>query len=200
MKKTNILFICVATVIAILFVLIPCPPADLILRLSFDEITGDYCSLYYTTDYSESFSDEQCIVSPIDSATKQVTFRLDSSLEDHITGMRLDFPVTDDLICVKSITVSSAGVIQEEYNPCHFFADANIALSNDAEITLVKPRNRAYIAAGGNDPFLILSESLTNQILNCYSHFRLTRLCICLFAVGCYLFARKNLFSKKKIK
>ena len=93
----------------------------------------------------------------------QVSFLLDGSLEGHLTGLRLDFPHSEQLIGIKTVTVSSAGVIQKEYNPCHFFAPENITLNHNADVTLVLPRNRVYVSAGADDPFLILSDALPNQ-------------------------------------
>lgn len=192
MKKTKLLC---AIILAVVFILIPLPPAALYIRIQFDEIAGDKCTLYYATDTTGGFSEEQCILSKIDPDTNQVTFRLDSSLDGHLTDLRIDFPPAEDLVCIKTITASSAGIIQDEYNPCHFFANDNIASTHEADITLVHPTNRVYISTTENDPYIVLSSGLTAQLQDHYSHFGITRLFVCILVAIGYLFARKNPFS-----
>jgi len=179
---------------AILFILIPLPKSDLLLRVHFAEVEGDTCELFYSTGSPNSFNSEQCIQSYIDYERMQVTFRLDSALADQISGLRLDFPGSGTVMCISNITASSAGIIQKQFNPCNFFEDENLLLKNDIpEISLVKPRNRAYLATGTADPFVILSEGLVAQIVDGYSSFRLTRIGICVFAFGVYFLAKKKI-------
>lgn len=185
-------------IVAIAFILIPVPAADLFVRIYFDEIAGDNCALYYATDTANAISQDQCIISEIDYEKKLVTFRLDGSFAGHLTSLRLDLPSEmEQLACIKTITVSSAGIIQKEFNPCVFFEKANIAAANDAEITLVHPRNRAYISAESGDPYLVLSTPLVNQIQNCSSHYVLSRIFVCLFVGACCIFAKRKVFTKQ---
>lgn len=184
-----------AVIIALIFIFLPFPASDLILRVYFDEIEGDSCALYYTTDTQNAFCAEQCVQSQIDYEKKMVAFRLDGSLAGHLTGLRLDFPQTEQLICIKSVTASSAGVIQKEYNPCSFFAEPNIIFCNDTSVTLVHSRNRAYLSTGSNDPYIGLSTTLTEQLRGCFSHMRLSRFFLCLFVAGSIFLARKKLFA-----
>lgn len=136
-----------------LFVFWPLSPGDLHIRLYFEEITGDKCALYYTTDLDGGYSEDRCIVSPIEGG-KQVDFRLDASLAGHIQNLRIDWPNQNQLLCVKSVTVSSAGVVQKEFNPCDFFS--NIVSQNDiADQSIVRIRKRAYILTEANDPYMI---------------------------------------------
>ena len=180
--------------ITIIFIFFPHPASDLYLRITFEQFEGDGCSLYYTTDTDGNFSQEKCITSEIDPDTMQVSFRLSGALDGHLTGLRLDFPHTDQLLAIKTVTVSSAGVIQKEYNPCHFFAPENIGLNHNADVTLVLPRNRVYVSTSEDDPFLILSDALTSQIDGCYSHQTGSRLLLCLFFAGCLFLARRKIF------
>lgn len=181
-----------------IFIFIPFPASDLIIRVYFDDIEGDYCALYYTTDTQSNWSEEQCVSSKIDYAQKSVAFRLDGSLEGHLTSLRLDFPHSDEqLICIKTITVSSAGVIQKEYNPCSFFADENITSIHEASINLVRPKGRTYLSVTPDDPYVVFSTTLTRQIEACYSHQVLSRLALCLFLLGIYAFDRKKIFFSK---
>lgn len=184
-----------AILLSLIFVFLPLPASDLIIRIYFDEIAGDSCVLYYTTDENPSFSEGKSVPSYIDHAQKKVEFRLNANLEGHLDNLRLDFPhLTEQLICVKSITLSSAGVIHREYNPCSFFAAENIASTQEISISLVHSRNRAYLSTGANDPFVILAPGLIRQIEDCYSHQTVSRLALCLFLFGSYAFARKKLF------
>lgn len=191
----KIICYCVALLAACAFVLIPLPATDLIIRVYFTDIVGSDCSLYYTTDFDGSFSENQRIISNIDYDNMSVEFRLDGSLENHITNLRLDFPVEEQLIGIKDITASSAGIIRKSYNPCDFFADENIAFTNDASVTLVHPRNRAYISTGNVDPFIGLSAPLIKQLQRHYSHLMLSRFFICAFIGSCYALSRKKLFT-----
>lgn len=179
--------------ITALFVFWPLSPAPLHIRLYFDEIAGDKCTLYYTTDTAGGYSEDRCIVSPIEDG-KQVDFCLDASLAGHIRNLRIDWPVQEQLLCVKSVTVSSAGVVQKEFNPCSFFSD--IAFRNDiSDQSMVWIRNRAYILTDAGDPYMVFGEATVDQIQKCFSRYRLTRLAVCLFLLGCFYFSKRELFS-----
>ena len=186
---------CFAILFALVFILLPLPASDLIIRIYFTEISGDSCSLYYTTDTDGAFSENQVITSAINYNDMSVEFRLDGSLENHITNLRLDFPQEEQLIGIKNITASSAGIIRKSYNPCEFFAEENIAFSNESSVTLVHPRNQVYILTGSTDPFIGLSASLINRLQHHFSHRMLSRFLICVFIGTCYVLSGKRLFS-----
>lgn len=196
MKKIKIVVIFIAT---IAFIMIPLPAADIHLRFHFkDTIEGTY-ALYYSTT-SSGFSQEQCIVSDISETTNggYVSFCLNGNLEEQLTGIRLDFPAGEQLICISEIALSSAGIVQKQFNPCKFFSDENLANQNDiSAVSTATAQDKVYIATIGKDPYMILSSDLTEEIRDGYSHLRLTRLGICLFATACYFMYKKNLFSKE---
>lgn len=193
--KKKILFACIAFLLMAAFVLIPVPASNLYIRIYFDEIQGDNCALYYALDGMNTFSQEQCINSAIDHEKKMVEFVLEPSLEGRITGLRLDFPDTSQLVCVKTITVSNAGVIKREYDPCDFFGGENIPYSNSIDaMSLVDVRARAYFQTLSGDPYLILSGGLCRQIMDCFSHFRLTRLAICVFLAASFILAKMKIW------
>lgn len=195
--KKKILFACIAFVLMAVFVLIPAPASKLYIRIYFDEIQGESCALYYALDGMNEFSQEQCITSVIDHEKQMAEFVLEPSLEGRITGLRLDFPDTSQLICIKTITISNAGVIKREYNPCNFFSQDNILYSNDIdEMSLVSVRARAYFRTLSGDPFLILSKGLCQQIMECYSHFVRTRLAICMFILASFILAEMKIFRE----
>lgn len=183
--------------IAIVFVLIPFPSADINIRLHFmGNAEGTY-AFYYATQ-TAGFSQEQCIIAEADSESTSVTFHLDHSLEDQLTGLRLDFPAGDNLICISNVTVSSAGIVQKQFNPCNFFAPENLTHQCDIEpISLATAQNRVYVPTAGEDPYVILAQNLLEEVRDGYSHLRLTRFGICLFAAACYVMYKKNLFSKE---
>lgn len=183
--------------ITAVFVLMPFPASDLYFRIYFDEVKGNTCTLYYSTDSAEGFSSDRQVSSDIDYSDMHVAFRLDASLAGHITGLRLDFPNTEQVINIKNVTVSSAGIVKRQYDPCNFFQDENIAQSNDIDsVTLVPSRDHAYVATLAEDPFLVFSSGLCRQITDCYSRFRLTRLLVCLFPAACYLVAKSKIFRE----
>ena len=184
-----------ALLLAVLFMVFPHPASDLYLRITFEEFTGDGCALYYTTDTDGNFSQDKCITSELNPDTMQVSFCLPGALSGHLTGLRLDFPHEEQLLCIKTVTVSSAGVIKKEFNPCYLFVPEHLQMNHNADVTTVLPRNRVYVAAGSDDPFLIFSDAMTAQIEGYYSHQVLSRLCVCLFLAVCVFFAHKKLFS-----
>lgn len=193
--KKKILLACIVFLLMAVFVLIPAPASQLYIRIYFDEIQGESCALYYAVDGMNTFSQEQCLSSAIDPEKQMAEFVLDPSLEGHITGLRLDFPDTSQLLCVKTITVSNAGVIKREYDPCDFFGGENILYSNDIDaMSLVAVRARAYFRTLSGDPYLILSNGLCQQIMGCYSHYRLTRLAVCVFLSAVFLLAKLKIW------
>ena len=194
-SKKQIACSVIVMLIALIYIFSPHPASDLYLRITFEELEGDTCYLYYATDTDSSFSEDKCIASKVDPDTMQASFRLDGSLAGHLTGLRLDFPHIEQLVGIKTVTVSSAGVIKKEFNPCYLFTPENIQLNHNADITLVLPRNRAYISAGADDPFLILSDALTAQIDGYYSHQTLSRLLLCVFIAGCFFCTRRRIFA-----
>ena len=191
MKRISV--VVTGVIIAVLFIFWPISPAPLHIRIYFEDIAGDECSLYYTTDTADGYSEDRHIISPIEDG-KQVDFRLDGSLAGHIKGLRIDWPDMEQLLCVKSVTVSSAGVVQKEFDPCDFFSD--IAYKNGiAGQDMVRIRDRAYIATSAEDPHMIFGEATVDQIQKHYSRYRLTRLAVVIFFLGCRYFGRRKLFA-----
>lgn len=194
--KKKILFACIIFLLMAAFVLMPATASNLCIRIYFDEIQGENCALYYEVDCG-GFSQEHCIISAIDYDRKMVKFVLEPSLDGHITGLRLDFPDEQQLLCIKTITISSAGVIKREYNPCDFFAQENIIYSNGIdEISLATAQARTYVKTLSDDPHMVLSGELSQQLAGCYSHFRLTKLAVCVFLLASLFLAKKKIFRE----
>lgn len=196
LSKKQIIALAAYALITVVLVSIPFPASDLYIRFYLDEIRDSKYDLYYSTDSADGFSPERLIRAETDYSDMHITFRLDSSLAGHITGLRLDFPSMDQVVCINNVTVSSAGIVKRQYDPCYFFLEDNLASSNDIDsITLVTSRDLAYVAAKPDDPYLILSSGLCRQITDCYSRFRLTRLLICLFPAACCLMVKLRIFK-----
>ncbi len=96
---------------------------------------------------------------------------------------------------MKTITVSSAGVIQKEFDPRDFFADSNISGTNNLEIIVVSTLHKAYLSAQSDDPYLIISDDLVSQVDACYSDQRVFRLLVCVFLAGFVILSRRKIFE-----
>ena len=194
MKKIKILFF---FFIILAFIIIPLPAADMTIRLHLTEMVGNDYALHYSTTDS-LFSSEKSIIGEIDYERNQVVFHLDSSLEG-LTALRLDFPHTDTMISLEKITVSSAGIIQKQFNPSLFFAPDNLIETHDFEaISLATAQDKAYLLTNDWDPYVVLSANLVKQIDSGFSHLHLSRFALCLFVAACVYFFKKDLFSNKK--
>ena len=192
-KKWHLILFLLA---AIILLLIPLPASDLILRITLTECYTDGFFLYYTTD-GQAWSEDQKIPGSLDAERGIVSFQVDSSLEGQLTGLRIDFPNQQQVVCVKNITVSSAGFPKKQYNPCVFFDVANRKAQNGLyAVDLVPTRARAYLGTTQEDPYVILSDVLTQQITRLFSHYRMTRFFICLFVSACCLSCQKKLFKE----
>lgn len=183
----------------IVFQLLPMPASDLIIRITWSEtdaINPNDFYLYYTTE-ERIWSNEQMIRGSLDEEKCTVSFRVDSSLEGHLTGLRIDFPAQQQLVNIKNITVSSAGFRKKQYNPSVFFAAIDPMAQNGLyAIDLVPTRACAYIGTTPEDPYVVLPVALTGQIVGLFSHYRTTRFLICLFVLACCLSYQKRLFKE----
>lgn len=186
-----------ALLLAAIYVFFPRPASDLVITISFWEISQSRsgCSLYYTTDTQPEYSDEQRVSGDIDYNKMQVSFRLDGALEDHLTGLRLDFPEKKQQFYIKSVMVSSAGVPQKDYNPCIFFDEENIIARNDLDFSTLDASNSVYVSTGKTDPYLVFSDSLVKQVENCFSHQTGSRMLVCVFLVAVFVIARRGIFT-----
>ncbi len=195
MKKKNMRYTAaaLAAVLAAVYIFFPRPASDLIIEITFQEISGDSLRLYYTTDTQPAYSDEQSIVCSIDYDTMKVSFRLDGSLEGHLTGLRLDFPVEEQLLSIRYVTISSGGVIQKDYNPCIFFDE--VVAANDLKMSLSDATNMVHVLTGSSDPYMVFSDSLVEQISGYYSHQIVSRLLVCMFIAACFMIGRRRIFA-----
>lgn len=194
MKKFFPKLLCFLLLVAA--VLLPPRSADIHLILSFDKIESGECTLYYETADCPGYSQERCITTPI-TEDQTVDFFIDAALVRQITGLRIDMQNTEQLICLKNISVRSAGMIQKNFNPCFFMASENIAARNAiSEISLVTTQKRAFLRCSADDPYWILSSELVQDIQAGQSHYLKTRFGLLLFLFFCWLFRQKKVFSE----
>ncbi len=204
MKKifsNKVMRIALAILATVVFLLLPIPRSNLYLCVEFSAESQNIksCRLYYTTASSPETSSLACLTegNNVSGTPTQARFRLEPSLlSEQITSLRLDLPNQEQIVCVKSVTVSSSGVIKKEFNPCYFFSDANIMFSNSITGRSLLPFRRiAYIATDPSDPYLVFSDTLVSEIQDCSDNYVLTRLCICLFLAVLFLSYRKKIFT-----
>jgi len=193
--KKNLIAGAAFLLLAAIFIWMPYRASDLHIRIQFDEGAAGDCQLYYGTDTSGGFAADQYVTASIEDNT--VDFCLDGSLAGHLTQLRIDFPAAEQLLCIRRITVSSAGVVKLDYSPCDFFSEENMAYQNGiAGISSLPFRTITYISTESSDPYILLSDRLSQDIAGAFSHYRLTRLGICIFLVILAVSARRSRFTE----
>lgn len=183
-------------ILILAFILMPFPASGLTIRLYFDKFQGDTLVMYYTTDENPNMGKEQIIVGTVDAENKLAVFKLSPEVADHIDRIRFDFPETEQTLSIRNISVSSAGVVQHNYNPCDFFSESNITGMNDIpQISLIEQEETAYIRTNESDPFISFHNGLVRDMLQYRSSYRLTRLAACILVVFGYVLYRIQPFG-----
>ena len=186
------------TLLFFIFIFAPQTTANLYLRLHFEYTNNDSLQLFYSTATNNIFSEEQSVIGYIDKKSKTVSFCLDKSLCDQITGLRLDFSPQEETMIINGISVSSGGVIKKDINPGDVFSDSNIIALNDLAYTPVPSWHKTYIVTQHLDPYIIFSQSLTQELTDCYSHGYMTRFFVCVFITIFIFLSKKNVFNSTK--
>lgn len=180
----------------LIFILMPFPASGLTIRLYFDKFQGDGLLMYYTTDENPNMGIEQTIAGTVDAENKFAVFKLSPELADHIDQIRFDFPGIEQVLSIRNISVSSAGVVQHNYNPCDFFSEANITYKNDIpQINLIEWEETAYIRTNESDPYILFHNELLRDMLQYRSSYRLTRFAACILVVFGYVLYRIQPFG-----
>lgn len=170
-----------AFILALVFIFMPVPAAGLSIRFYFKDFTESSLKVYYTTDSNPNMGEEQTINLAYDAENRFATLKFSPELAEHLDMIRLDFPTGENLLSFVNISVSSAGVIQHQYDPCRFFSDDHLLIRNDIpQISLAESTRTAYVKTSGSDPYLIFSAELVQELLQYRSTYRLTRLVACL--------------------
>lgn len=197
MKKIKMALIFLLTVGFIFF---PMHPSDIYIKVHFRDVVEGTYDLFYATE-NGVFTAEQKVTSSVENNKNGgfVKFRLDGTMSEKLTGLRLDLPAGEHLICVSNISVSSAGVIKKQFAPCSFFADENIETVNHIkDISLVYAGDIVYIATNGIDPNIVMAQNIAEKVKKSSSRKYLTRLLICIYCGGCYWLYGKRLFVGEK--
>ncbi|MCQ2519475.1 MAG: hypothetical protein MJ107_02970 [Lachnospiraceae bacterium] len=184
------------SVLALLFIFFPVNPSGVVLRINYEEIAPGTCMLFYTTTDSEGYNNDQCIQSYMEEADSEAVFYIKSSLKGKITGLRLDFPHAAQVVKIKSVSLCSAGWIQKEINPCHFFKENELLFTNDiAKIENFDKKKVTHITTTLVDPYIGLSENDIRLVESNFSQRRFTRFLIAFIVVGSIFLAKRKMFS-----
>lgn len=188
--------IIITCIIVLIVILIPLPADDLYLRFHVREGSTEGYRVYYATLTDPVFSDEQSIDSAYDEETGAIAFRMDSSLEGCITGIRLDCPPRDDTIVIDGISINSGGVIRRRISVPDLFDPSDYIMVNGAVIDTIAARENVYIATTPDDPYVVFGPEGVDMISSGFSHKMSTKLCIALLIAAASALYSKNLFGK----
>ena len=185
--------------ITIFVFLLPVQNPGLKLRFYFYNTEGDSYRLYYSTNYSSQMDEDKVLLADYNPELKMATFSLSPELVRDVSCLRLDFPPISQLVEIRDVSVSSAGMVTHRFNPSRFFAEENLTATNCISDMNVSPaKARAYFQVDGNNPYIVFSNPLLNKILFFRSRYIIPRLLFCLFVWIGFLLTRKNLFSFQK--
>ncbi|MBO4609142.1 MAG: hypothetical protein J5696_04650 [Lachnospiraceae bacterium] len=190
--KTIIICVCLLAII-----LIPLPADDLYLRFHIREGSTDGYRIYYATLSDPVYSDEHYVDSAYDEKTGQITFILDSSLEGTVTGIRLDYPVVDDMIVIDGVSVSSGGIVRKRISVPDLFNSENYLMIHGATLDTVADRETVYVSTTPDDPFTVFGTEGVKLLSTGFSHKFSTRICIALLIAIACIFYNKDLFGKE---
>ena len=123
-KQNRIVVACIFCMLALIFIIFPVGASNLHLKITFgteskDKTVPDDFYLYYSIDGSD-FSEENMVKGSLDEKKNEITFTLDSSYENKITLLRVDFPSQNDILKVESVSVSSGGLNKKIYTADEF--------------------------------------------------------------------------------
>ena len=194
----------ILAVVCIGIIIFPVKTADEIFRIEFTGnengvLEGTDCTLYYSTLSPDAFNDDQSISCPVDNEKYYVEFRLDGKLNNNIKGLRIDFPAEDQLFSVGGVFVKSAGVLKKRYDPCVFFSEENLKQANDIQgISPIRDGKVVYIRTGNEDPYIVFSDALVDDVSGHFSHYIITKLLICAVIIVCFFSYKKDIFGLYK--
>jgi hypothetical protein len=72
-----------------------------------------------------------------------------------------------------------------------------MAVTNDVEVILIKPKRIVALSTGATDPFLVLSGPLTADISDSFSKFWITKVVISLLILLGQIISQKKIFDVK---
>lgn len=174
------------------FVFFPFSCAKLHIKLYFaEDSAATDCLLYYATETSPDLSSDKIIHAVL--KDNMADFVLPAELCGKLTMLRLDFSEADSLIVINRIELCSGGFIQKSFDATDFFAEGNVAATNDL-YALQCTLTNAYIGTSGIDPYIILYSNLTAECNQAYSHYTVTKLLCCIYLAAVVFLSRKQIF------
>ncbi|MCR4896637.1 MAG: hypothetical protein K5891_07690 [Lachnospiraceae bacterium] len=188
------LWLIITLAVLIVFVAIPLPPSDLLLRITYEDPGTGAMQLYYGTDANPGLSDAQSVTGVISPEEQCITFRLDRSLAGHLTALRFDFPHTDQMIVLKDVALSSGGTVQKSYLSCDFFSETRCTELRNVHIDRVPAQSETVFVTTADDPYFFFSQEALQELQGCYSSRRGTRLFVALLVLAGILLARRKVF------
>ena len=195
MKKKFKIFLIAAFIAcaACAFIFYPFMCTDLHIKIYFaPDSAYTECSLYYTTTEAPAMSDDNLLYAY--AAYDKVDFVLRRELCGTLTGLRLDFTEADNLICINRIELCSGGFVRKTFDASQFFAEENIAATND--ITSLQSADIiTYIGTDGNDPYILFGPEMIQLCNDTYSHYTGTKAFICLFVATAVMLSRKKIYT-----
>ena len=182
----------VAIIAALIFILFPIKPADLILKLTIEGTDAGLCRLYYSTTETDFFNEEMSLPAQKTNTVNLYDFKIPSDVAGDLKMIRLDFPSGSVGYAVTNVTVYSGGVTRKYYNPDIFFAPGNVVAYADLTYGSDESTDFIYVTPTGPDPNLVFSELFTNSLKKCQSRFYLTRIFIVCFIAAAWLISTKK--------
>ncbi len=195
MKKKFKFFLIAAFIAcaACTFIFYPFMCTDLHIKIYFTEDSSyTECRLYYTTTEDPNMSDDKLMTA--DMTYCKADLVLPKELCGKLTGLRLDFKETENLISINRIELCSGGFVRKTFDASQFFAEENIAATNDIS-ALQNAIIITYIGTDGNDPYILMGSETVQLCNNAYSHYTGTKAFICLFVVAAVMLSRKKIFT-----
>ena len=195
MKKKFKIFLIAAFIACVVctFIFYPFMCTDLHIKIYFAQDSAyTECSLYYTTTDAPAMSDDKLLYADMTSGKADLI--LPKELCGNLTGLRLDFTEAESLICINRIELCSGGFVRKTLDASQFFAEENIAATNDIS-SLQSANIITYIGTDGNDPYILFSPEVVQQCNDAYSHYTGTKAFICLFVAATVMLARKKIYT-----
>ena len=187
-------------IIALIFIvilIIPLPADDELLRIHIKEGPSEGYGLFYATSEIPEPCNDTFIEGESGHEDGEITFDLDASLEGDVSLVRIDFPLSDELIAIDGIYASGAGIVRKRWSVSKLFDEENLAFVHDMTVQPIPSKEIAYIAVTGEDPFVVFNEDVSRNLTGHFSHKLLTRICVLgLIALG-IVFYRKRMFGEK---
>lgn len=192
--KNKVKSIIIIVVLILAACVIPFPESDINVSFYFDTATSvmneDRMSefqAYYSTVESPYMTSDKVVEGVYDKENSKVSFKFDSDYAAGITEIRIDFPPAEQLLFINGISISSGGWIKKNPDPSRFLTEDNISyMNNILGFNSLEPSCNAAIRTGSDDPYIILSQAVTEYIVKQKSKHIASRIGILTMLLCCY--------------